>query len=90
MSVKKSYKAGFLMIFYEPKAKYNKAILRYIDDQVIYSRERLIDILMEEDRMSYCEAAEHIDYNMQNIGFCDWPIIEEEDPITEEDSEDEE
>lgn len=75
------------MILFEPKEIYNQAISRYEDDQAFYSRSKLIDILMENDAMSYQEAQEYIDYNMQNIGFSDWPIIE--DDLTEEDSSEE-
>jgi len=66
------------MILFEPHEIYGAAIIRYEDDRAVYSFPRLIDVLMESESMSYLESVEWISYNMQNIGFDDWPIIEEE------------
>ena len=80
------------MILFEPHEDYQAAIIRYEDDRAVYSFERLVDILMKLDSMTYSEAVDWICYNMQDIGFANWPIIEEEyiesdlEPL-EEDSE---
>ena len=80
------------MILFEPHEKFRAAIIRYEDDRAVYSFERLIDVLMKNDSMTYPESVDWICYNMQNVGFADWPIIEEENieldiELSEEDSE---
>jgi hypothetical protein len=75
------------MILFEPQESLNRAIIKYKNNRAHYSLTLLIDVLTENNDMSYVEALEYIDYNMQNQGFADWPIIEDEDSITEEDSE---
>jgi len=80
------------MILYEPQSAYNKAIIRYEGDRAVYSLTLLIEALMNHDSMTYIEAVEWISYNMQNIGFEDWPIIEDDlnsEDTTEEDTDEE-
>ena len=61
-------------------------------DSVYAEMKKSIDVLMKNDSMTYPESVDWICYNMQNVGFADWPIIEEENieldiEPSEEDSE---
>ena len=80
------------MIYYEPQSAYNKAIIRYEGDRAVYSLTLLIKAVKKHHNMTFQEAVEWFSYNMQNIGFEDWPIIIDDlnsEDSTEEDTDEE-
>jgi hypothetical protein len=63
------------MILFEPQELFNKAIIRKDGDCAVYSLQKLIELLIEYDKMDYDGALDWVLYNMQNTGFEDWPVI---------------
>jgi len=63
------------MILFEPQELFNKAIIRKDGDHAVYSLQKLIELLIEHDKIDYDDALDWVLYNMQNTGFEDWPVI---------------
>lgn len=72
------------MILFEPQESLNRAIIKLKDNRAYYSLMLLIDVLSEDNDMTYLEALEYIEYNMQNQGYENWPIIEDDISLKEE------
>lgn len=72
----------------EPRAIYDAAIIDQDGDRLVYSYDRLIDVLVEDIRSDSCvdieeafdQAADHIQVNIlgSSMSFPEYPIIKRE------------
>lgn len=53
-----------LLLYLEPRSVYDKCIVRIDPDRVVYSRRKVIKILMTRDEMDADEATEFYDFNI--------------------------
>ena len=70
-------------VVFEPQKIFNKAIIGKEGNRLIYSFEKLIEVLIGQG-LTYSEAVEHIDFNMVQPAAENWPYIEEESKKEEE------
>jgi hypothetical protein len=65
------------MIYFEPKAKLDKAIIKIENEKVTYSFDLLVECFMDMG-MSYIESVEYIDFNLSCVSVKNWPVIQED------------
>lgn len=53
-----------LLLYLEPRSAYDKCIVRVEEDRVVYSRRKIVKVLMSRDGMDADEATEFYDFNI--------------------------
>ena len=62
------------MIYLEPRSTFDKAIIGFQGDRLIYSFWAIVDALIDTG-MTYIDAVEHTSFNIQGTYMKGWPII---------------
>lgn len=57
-------RANPFLLYLEPRSDYDKCIVRTDTNQVVYSRRKIIKVLMTRDGMNADEATEFYDFNI--------------------------
>ncbi len=63
------------MIYLEPRSRYDKAIID--EKNIVYSLEKLIDILIDVLNCDYIEAIDFYCYNIEPLSFKGFNVVDD-------------
>ena len=61
-------------VYLEPRADYDACIID-VKDVVIYSGDMIIEMLMQNNELSYIDALDYFCFNIETPQTKDWPLF---------------